>query len=93
MSVTWANKDPDEVDYRTHDWTAQLAGSTIAGTPTATVTSGSVVIDTTSTTGAIQTVWLSGGTDGTLCRIELEATFADGRTIQESVSIWVREKR
>jgi hypothetical protein len=91
--MTWPNKDPDEVDFRTHDWTAELSGSTISGTPTATVVSGDVVIDSVSISGAVQTVWLSGGTDGALCRIELEADFADGRTIQESVSIWVREKR
>lgn len=91
--MNWAPKDPDETDYRTHDWTLELEGSTFTGTPTATVTMGDVVIDSTSAVNAIQTIWLSGGTDGTLCKIELEADFADGRILQEVISIRIREKR
>lgn len=93
MTLTWANIDPDEMDYRTHDWSAELAGSAISGTPTATVTSGDVVVDAVSLSNAVQTVWLSGGTDGTLCKVELEVAFTDGRVLQEVVHIWVREKR
>lgn len=91
MAYKWDNKDPDELDYRTHDWSGE--GGTISGTPTATITSGDIVKESTSTSGMIQTVWLSGGTDGTLNTITLQAEFTDGRILQEVVEIWTREKR
>lgn len=90
--LIWSSKDPDEVLDYTHDWTDRLGGDTITGTPTATVIQGDVVKDSTSTTSGVQTVWLSAGTDGTHCLIELECTTTGGRTFQEVVQIWIRER-
>ena len=90
--LTWSSKDPDEVLDYTHEWTARLAGDTITGTPTATVIGGNVVRDSTSTTNGIQTVWLSGGTEGTQCLIELQCSTTGGRTFQEVIELWVRER-
>jgi hypothetical protein len=93
-NLQWDNLDPDSLDFRTYDWTPELDGSTINGTPTATVIEGDVTIISTDTASNIQTVWLTGGTDGTLCRIELNADFADGRdSIPKVVKMWIREAR
>lgn len=88
---TWEDKAPSEVDYRTCDWSAEVALGAMTGTPTATVILGDVVVDSTSYSNGVQTVWLSGGTDGTLCRVKMTADFADGRTDIEVVGdIWIR---
>lgn len=85
--IRWEPKDPDEVLDYIHDWTARLDGDTIASTPTASVTSGDVVISSTSTTGGLQTVWLTGGTNNTTSHIRLRCTTTGGRTFDEGIEI------
>lgn len=92
MALSWPSKDPDEVLDYVHDWSARLASDPITGTPTATVTLGDVTIDSVSTSSNETTVWLSGGTNGTLCKVELECSTTGGRTFQETVQLWVRER-
>lgn len=79
--IVWTAKDPAEIaDYT---WTPDLdAGDTIA-TFTASVTSGTVVIDSSTRTTTTGTVWLSGGADKELALLNLTVTTAGGRTFRE----------
>ena len=92
MAEPWATLDPDSRDWRTCDWSEELEGSTISGTPTATVTLGDVTIVSTTTASNVQTVWMTGGTPGTLCKVECAADFADGReAIPKVFDIYIRD--
>lgn len=79
--IVWTAKDPAEIaDYT---WTPDLdAGDTIA-TFTTSVTSGTVVIDSSTRTTTTGTVWLSGGADKELAMFSLTVTTAGGRTFRE----------
>ena len=79
--IGWTAKDPAEIaDYT---WTPDLdAGDTIA-TFTTSVTSGTVVIDSSTRTTTTGTVWLSGGADKELAMFSLTVTTAGGRTFRE----------
>lgn len=99
--VSWPAKDPDSVlDYV---YTVQLdAGDTVSGTPTATLLSGTVVIDSTSfdptivSTPAIPrgqslTLWLSGGTAGETAVIRIAWSTAGGRTNDDVATLAIIE--
>jgi hypothetical protein len=93
-NLQWDSLAPASRDFRTFDWSLELDGSTINGTPTATVIEGDVTIISTDTASNIQTVWMTGGTDGMLCRIELSADFADGRdSIPKVIKMFLRRPR
>ena len=79
--IVWTAKDPAEIaDYT---WTPDLdAGDTIASF-SASVTTGTVSIDSTDDTDATGTVWLSGGADKELVLFSLTVTTAGGRTFRE----------
>ena len=87
---SWEPKYGSEViDYEA-DWTTALAGDTISGPVTGTVTgSDSMEVDNISTTDGISTVWISGG--GLLAsrtpRVHLTATTTGGRTLSASIPI------
>lgn len=68
------------------DWTAWLAGASISGTPSVTVSGpdSSLVVNptgqsTTVTVGLVQ-FWLGGGTSGGFYTVAAQITTSDGRT-------------
>jgi hypothetical protein len=79
--IVWTAKDPAEIaDYT---WTPDLdPGDTIASFA-ASVTSGTVEIDSTEDTDTTGTLWLSGGADKELAMFSLTVTTAGGRTFRE----------
>lgn len=89
---SWPSKDPNEVlDYQM-DWTDRLlVGETIA-TSNFTVAAGDVVKNSQDLAGALTTVWLSGGTEGTKCVITNRITTSAGRTYDESATLRIRSK-
>lgn len=92
MAFTWEAKDPDEVlDYQ-HDWSPRLDGDTVNGTPECIVEEGDVVVDSTSEAGGVQTVWLSGGTGGTSCKLTIRVTTVGGRTYDEGIKLKIKER-
>lgn len=91
MSFPMPDKDPDEVLDYALDWTDRLAGDTIASS-TAVLDSGDVTIDSQGYSSAVHTVWLSGGTAGTVAHITMRIVTAAGRTYDESLKIKVKER-
>ncbi len=80
----WPQKFPGETLRNGADWTNALEGSQIVSCA-AQVIEGDVVLTApvaTSFSGALQTVWVSGGTAGRQ-RVRLTVTLNDGRVLQE----------
>lgn len=83
-------KDPDAVLDYTIDWSTWLGDDTIA-TSGWTVPTG-LTEDSDSNTTTTATVWLSGGTVGTVYTVTNEITTAGGRTDDRSIQIFVTER-
>ena len=91
MTFTMPAKDPDEVlDYQL-DWTARLDGDTISSS-SAVLEEGDATIDSQSYVSAVHTVWLSGGTAGTVTIVTLRIVTAGGRTMDESIKVKIKER-
>lgn len=90
MSLSWPNKDPDEVlDYQI-DWTDRLASDTILSsswTVPAGITKDS---DTFGSTSVI--IWLSDGAAGETYSITNRIVTAGGRTMDQSVRLRIKDK-
>ena len=90
---SWPPKDPAEVlDYNI-DWTARLAGDTIATSAWAPLASGSsLAIGSTYYISNMTKVWLSGGTLGQTYNLKNTITTAAGETMVETASIFIKAK-
>lgn len=87
---TWPTKDPNEVvDYQ-FDWTHRLATGETILTSQFIKESGDVTLGSTNITGAVTTVWISGGTTGTVSILTNRITTSGGRTWDESAKLRVR---
>lgn len=89
---SWASKDPNEVDYRWVSWANDLASGQTIATSDFILVEGNVVIDSESLATPIATVWLSGGTAGEVCVLTNRVTTSDGRTLDQSVRLTIRDK-
>jgi hypothetical protein len=88
--LTWPPKDPDAVlDYKL-DWSKYLDDDTIASS-TWTVPAG-ITNSGDSFTDTAATLWLSSGTHGTKYTLENRITTAGGRTADQTVEIFVRNR-
>lgn len=84
------SKDPNSVlDYAV-DWSAWLGTDTIA-TATWTVPTGLTKASDSATT-TVATVWLSGGTVGTEYSVNCRITTAGGRTEDQTLVFYIRER-
>lgn len=88
----WPPKDPNEVlDYQ-FDWTDRLqVGETIV-TSDFILAEGTVTIGSETFVGALCTVWLSGGTEGSINILTNRITTSVGRTYDESAKLKIRTK-
>lgn len=87
---SWPQKDPNEVlDYRV-DWTARLESGETITTSTVFRETGDVVLASQAYVGPLVTVWLSGGTDGTISVLTSRIATNQGRTYDESVRLRIR---
>lgn len=90
MSLTWPDKDPDEVlDYVVR-WAARLAGDTI-DTSTWVVPAG-LTKDSDTKTGTTTTIWLSGGTAGQEYSLVNRVVTAGGRTMDQTITLTCAER-
>lgn len=87
MAVRWESKRPNEVRDYQHDWSGFLGTDTI---DTSDVTVSGVTLDSDSNDTTSVTVWLSGGTDGTLATITNTIVTAGGRTETEVFTLNIR---
>lgn len=89
---TWPAKDPEEVlDYQ-FDWTDRLVTGETISTSDFIRASGDVTLGAESFVGAFTTVWLSGGTVGTVNVITNRITTSQGRTYDQSARLRIRTK-
>lgn len=90
MSIKTFLKDPVAVlDYMI-DWAAWLGGDTIA-LSVWTIPSG-ITQNSVTNTATTATIWLSGGTDGTVYSIVNRITTAGGRADERTITITVQNQ-
>lgn len=89
-------RDPDSILDYAWDWTTWLDGDTITGhtvtTPTVPGQVDPLVIDSTSSTGQVVTVWVSGGTAGRTDPVTCRIVTAGGRTDERTMFLAGRER-
>lgn len=87
---TWPVKDPNEVlDYQ-FVWTDRLAVGETISTSSFIREQGDVTIGANDVTAGVATVWLSGGTVGTVNVFTNRIVTNKGRTYDESARLRVR---
>lgn len=96
-TLQWDPKDPDEVLDYDLDWTARLAGDTIATSAWSLVppSPDALLMVNSNTFGASGTkVWLRGGTltPNGYYALRNRITTAGGRTFDQTVRLKIREK-
>ena len=84
-------KDPSDVIDYTVDFKQLLQADTIS---TATVTATHVTIDSSSVTGNVVTIWVSGGSDCTtgVITVKIVTANATPRTFERSFKVKVKDK-
>lgn len=91
--LKWPDKDPDELlDYEV-DWSARLAGDTIA--TSAWIVPDGIVKDPglgDSKTDTSSTIWLSGGALGESYTLTNRINTGGGRIMDQSVILKIRSK-
>lgn len=82
-------KDPDDVlDYEV-DWEAWLDGDVI-DTSTWAIETGTAEVESSSVTGDVAKVWLSGGTLGEVCFVRNRIVTLAGRTADQVVKLRIK---
>lgn len=84
-------KDPDSVRTFGIDWTSFLNGLSF-GSSVWSVTTGSVVIDSNTTSTVYSLVLLSGGTLGEKCALRNRVTRSDGEKDDQTIYVKIKEK-
>lgn len=93
--LQWPPKDPDEVlDYQL-DWADPddprlETGETLTASQYSIVEGDVEINSQTFAESGLTTVWLSGGTSGTLCIVLNRVTTSGGRTYDQSVKLRIR---
>lgn len=84
-------KYPEEVLLVGRDWSLDLDGSTISGTPaTPSVPIGyDIEMEYVETEGDVTKYWLRGGISGRTCIVDLEISTSEGETLGARVEIKV----
>jgi hypothetical protein len=91
MTLTWPDKDPEEVLDYDLDWTARLAGDQITASTFA-VRRGTVVVDSDTNDATSTKAWLSGGSLGETCELTNHVTTAGGREWEQTVRLRIRDR-
>ncbi len=92
-SIKWPEpKDPNEkVDF-TVDWSKRLDTGDTIETTTFTVTEGTVTVDSSSASGKIATVWLTGGSSGEVCPVLNRIITVGGREMEQTILLEILSK-
>ncbi len=90
-SFFWGTKDPDDVLDYAIDWTGALNGDTIATSTFVVAVGAGMTINSQSHTTTSSTVWLSGGTAGTVYEVTCTITTAGARTFERTAQLTVAD--
>lgn len=90
-SFFWGTKDPDDVLDYAIDWTGALNGDTIATSVFVVAVGAGMTINSQSNTTTSSTVWLSGGTAGTVYEVTCTITTAGARTFERTAQLTVAD--
>jgi hypothetical protein len=82
-------KDPDDIDDFTWDWSARLATGETISTWAAAVVTGTVVVDSTSSTDTTGPARISGGADGEAATVRGRIVTSTGRQLDWTMRITV----
>lgn len=91
-AMAWIDKDPNDVADYAVDWTRWLAGDTIDTSEFSIVSGASLVVESSSHTDTIATVWLSGGAAGSRAQVLNRITTAGGRTFDKTITLDIKER-
>jgi len=89
MSVFY--KDPDAVLDYAFDWSDWLTGAEAISDYTIDADTG-ITVDSDAESSGIVTIWLSGGTAGTVYAIRCEIVTDDARTDERTMMVMVQER-
>lgn len=90
--LKWPDKDPQEVlDYQIN-WASRLAVDDTIATSTWTISGTGLVKQSDSFEDTFTTIWLTGGTLGLKYILTNRVTTTDGRTMDQSVTIKIKER-
>jgi hypothetical protein len=95
MTIKWDDKDPDDIDAFSLDWSTRLASETIASSlwvidPADGATP--LTNESQSNTTAITTIWLSGGVEDESYALTNRITTTAGRTLDQTVRLKVKTR-
>jgi len=88
--MAWIEKDPEEVLDYVLDWSAKLGEDTIS--TSAWSVPGGVSEDSSSAGDQSATIWISGGTTGTVYTLTNTIVTTGGRTLEQSLYLSVIER-
>ena len=93
MTVTnrWPDKDKDDVLDFSIDWTSALDSGDAISSVTWIVPAG-LTKDSQSVSGAVATIWLSGGTVDADYTVTCRVVTTGGRTMDRSARLYVTER-
>ena len=91
-SLTWPDKDPDEVLDYSIDWTKRLESDDTIATSEWIVPEDGVSKDSDDFADTSTTIWLSGGVAGQTYSFTNRVTTAQGRTMDQSIRLKVKNR-
>jgi hypothetical protein len=90
-TLTWPDKDPDEVlDFQV-DWSERLDDGDVISTSTFTVPAG-LTLNSSSKTDTTTTAWLQGGTLNSNYDVLNRIVTTGGRTMDQTIRLRIRAK-
>lgn len=92
IRLEWPEKDPNEVLDYDIDWSARFLSSEQISTSVWTLVEGDVVLGVEEYTTNLTKVWLSAGSVGQICKIRNRVTTNQGRTMDQTVYVRIKER-
>lgn len=92
MKIGNATQQPGEYLSYTIDYSDSLVDSDTVALASVTATpEGELTIDRISTTDTTAQFWVTGGTHLTRYKVEVTATTAEGRILQDEITLYIKE--
>jgi hypothetical protein len=92
MALTWPDKDPNEVLDYSVDWTERLEDDDTITASEWIVPEAGINMDSDDFADSSTTIWLSGGTAGKSYSFTNRIITTQGRTIDQTIQLKVRDR-